>query len=137
MASGLRDLRELAKVDPRARQEVAFWESLTSTLVGNCVNKGLEKEELVEGLRSLRNRSLGGLLFINAIWLSLLSYFYMGTDSTLSRLNIYGVISGVLYGFTLAVQIVGLTASRVQQVVARAARFVYGEEVPVYVHKRE
>lgn len=127
----------MAEGSDERKAENAFWEKLIQSRLGNNVNKGLEKEDLAAGLRKLRNRSLGGFMFINAVWLVFLSYFFMGLDSPLSRLNIYGVISGALYGFTLIIQTVGLTAGRIEQLIKRLARYIYGESIPVWVSEKE
>ncbi|GFO08503.1 chitin synthase [Plakobranchus ocellatus] len=130
---------DMSEGGERAVQEHKFWQELVSTLVGVGVNTGLEKAALAQGLRTLRNRTLGTFLALNALWLGLLSYFYLGADSPLARLNIYGVMSAALYGFTLAIQLVGLTASRLEQVFSRLARRVYDgdQSVPVWVHNRD
>ncbi|CAG5134390.1 unnamed protein product, partial [Candidula unifasciata] len=130
-------LVDMSKGDLQAREEHKFWESLTSTRLGTEVNKGLGKAELAEGLRVLRNRLFAGFLILNALWLGFLSYFYLGLDTPLSRLNIYGMISGALYGFTLIIQIVGLTVSRVDQVLTRLAKYVYKDDVPLWVHEKD
>ncbi|CAL1533693.1 unnamed protein product [Lymnaea stagnalis] len=128
---------DMSKGDEKAREEYKFWESLIATHLGVDVNKGLEKAALAEGLGRMRNRLLGGFLLLNAVWLGFLSYFYLGLDSPLSRLNIYGIISGALYGFTLIIQILGLTAGRIEQVLRRLATYVHGDKFPVWVSERE
>ena len=127
----------LIDISESDKEEHVFWESLVTRLLGNDVNTGLGKAELAQGLRRLRNRSLGGLLAINAVWLGVLSYFYMGINSEISRLNIYGLISGALYGFTLCIQIIGLTVSRVCQCSRKLAEQIGGVDAEMYVHKRE
>ncbi|KAH9510310.1 hypothetical protein Btru_042724 [Bulinus truncatus] len=130
-------VKDMSQGDERAREENKFWESLIATHLGIGVNKGLEKAALADGLGRLRNRLLAGFLFLNAVWLAFLSYFYMGLDSPLSRLNIYGIISGALYGFTLIIQILGLTAGRIEQVLRKLAKYVHGADMPVWVNERE
>ncbi|PVD30294.1 hypothetical protein C0Q70_09558 [Pomacea canaliculata] len=73
--------RSMSDGSPHEKKEFEFWESLRTRLLGNDVNTGLEKAELAERLRRLRNRSLTGLMVINALWLALLSYFYVGVES--------------------------------------------------------
>ncbi|XP_046333000.1 uncharacterized protein LOC124115884 [Haliotis rufescens] len=119
------------------RNENAFWENLRGSLLGNDVNLGLEKEELAERLRIMRNRSLTAVLVINALWLALLSFFYMGVSSPLSRLNVYGVISGALYGFTLTIQVIGLTVCRVNYLLRKLARCLYGDVRPMWVCEKK
>ncbi|KAK0055220.1 chitin synthase chs-2-like isoform X2 [Biomphalaria pfeifferi] len=129
--------RDMSQGDEKAREEHKFWESLVATHLGIAVNQGLEKAALAEGLGRLRNRLLAAFLFLNAVWLAFLSYFYMGLDSPLSRLNIYGIISGALYGFTLIIQILGLTAGRIEQVLRKLATYVHGDDMPVWVKEKE
>ena len=63
----------------------------------------------------------------------ILSYFYVGVDSPLARLNLYGLISGALYGFTLVVQIIGMTVSRVTHALQWLAQYLYGGQIPAWV----
>ena len=114
--------------------EDAFWINLRHTLLGNDVNLGLERAQLSDSLERLRNYSLLSLLFINALWLAILSYFYVGIDSRLSRLNLYGLISGALYGFTLVIQVVGMTVCRVHHGLVKLARYLYGDNTPMWVY---
>ena len=128
---------EMATGSPEEQLENDFWLNMRSSLIGNDVNTGLEKAALAEGLRQMRNRSLTGLLVINALWLCLLSYFYMGVSSSLSRLNVYGVISGVLYGFTLTIQVFGLTVCRINYLLRKLARCLYSEDRPMWVCEKK
>ena len=138
VSARLTDMRDCGE---RAIQEHKFWADLAATLIGVGVNTGLEKAALAQGLRTLRNRTLATFLGLNALWLAMLSYFYLGADSPLARLNIYGVMSGALYGFTLAIQLVGLTAGRLEQVLGKVARRICrgggDNHVPVWVSRRE
>ena len=141
MSARLTDMRDFGE---RAVEEHKFWADLAATLIGVGVNTGLEKAALAEGLRTLRNRTLATFLGLNALWLGMLSYFYLGADSPLARLNIYGVMSGALYGFTLAIQLVGLTAGRLEQVLGKLARRICRGDgaggvnsVSMWVHHRE
>ncbi|KAK7110943.1 hypothetical protein V1264_014736 [Littorina saxatilis] len=118
-------------------QENVFWEELRHRLLGNDVNIGLQRVELAEQLEQLRNRSLLGLMMINAVWLGVLSYFYVGVDSPLARLNLYGLISGALYGFTLVIQLIGMTICRVQHVLLMMARYLYGDIIPAWIWLKE
>ena len=119
------------------KEENEFWENLLLRLLGNDVNTGLQRTELADRLKQLRDRSLIGLLIVNAIWLAMLSYFYVGIDSPLSRLNLYGLISGALYGFTLVIQVIGMTICRVNHILIRLARYLYGDTIPMWVYRRE
>lgn len=119
------------------QEENAFWETLRHRLLGNDVNTGLQRTELADRLEQLRNRSLFGLLIVNALWLAMLSYFYVGIDSPLSRLNLYGLISGALYGFTLVIQVIGMTVCRVNHILIRLARYLYGDSIPMWVYMKE
>ncbi|GFS00558.1 chitin synthase [Elysia marginata] len=138
VSARLSDMRDYGQ---RAVEEHKFWADLASSLIGVGVNTGLEKAALAQGLRTLRNRTLATFLGLNALWLAMLSYFYLGADSPLARLNIYGVMSGALYGFTLAIQLVGLTAGRLEQVLGKIARQVCRDggdsRVPLWVHRRQ
>ncbi|KAK7496348.1 hypothetical protein BaRGS_00012513 [Batillaria attramentaria] len=125
--------RPMMEGNAQERDENAFWENLRERLLGNDVNRGLEREELANRLEKLRNRSLLGVMGINAVWLALLSYFYVGTDSPLSRLNLYGVISGALYGFTLVIQVIGMTICRVNYMLRKFAWYLYGDRYPMWV----
>ena len=97
----------------------------------------MDKSALAEGLHKLRNRALFGLLLVTAGWLCLLSYFYLASDSPVSRLNIYAVMSGALCGFTFTIQVIGLTVSRLQQVVNKLARFIYKENTPMFINTHD
>ncbi|ESP04299.1 hypothetical protein LOTGIDRAFT_170891 [Lottia gigantea] len=129
--------RDITDGSEEDRTEEMFWNDLRERLLGNDTNIGLQKTELAERLRTLRNRSLSGVLIVNALWLSLLSFFYMGVDSPLSRLNVYGVISGALYGFTLIIQVFGLTVCRVDYLLQWFARYMYGDERQMWVSARK
>lgn len=129
--------RSMSDGSPHEKKEFEFWESLRTRLLGNDVNTGLEKAELAERLRRLRNRSLTGLMVINALWLALLSYFYVGVESPMSRLNLYGVISGALYGFTLFIQVIGMTICRVNYLLRLLARYLYGDKVSMWVSTKD
>ncbi|XP_041365067.1 chitin synthase-like [Gigantopelta aegis] len=128
---------EMVNGTAEEQSENDFWLHMRSTLIGNDVNTGLEKAALADGLRQMRNRSLTGLLIINALWLCLLSYFYMGVSSSLSRLNVYGVISGALYGFTLTIQVFGLTVCRINYLLRKLARCLYSDERTMWVCEKK
>ncbi|XP_076465667.1 uncharacterized protein LOC143297281 [Babylonia areolata] len=113
--------------------EHKFWEDLRHSLLANDVNVGLERAELAHCLERLRDRSLLGLLSVNVLWLAVLSYFYVGIDSPISRLNLYGIISGALYGFTLIIQVIGMTVSRVHHILIKLARYLYGDQIPMWI----
>ncbi|KAK6166486.1 hypothetical protein SNE40_023162 [Patella caerulea] len=125
--------RDITEGNEDDQTENIFWDDLRRRLLGNDTNIGLEKAELAERLRSLRNKSLTGLLVVNALWLALLSFFYMGVDTPLSRLNVYGVISGALYGFTLIIQVFGLTVCRINYILQWFARYLFGDEKKMWV----
>ena len=129
--------RPMTEGSRQEQEENAFWEELRQRLLGNEVNTGLQRTELADRLKQLRNRSLVGLLIVNAMWLAMLSYFYMGLDTPLSRLNLYGLISGALYGFTLVIQVIGMTICRVNHILIRLARYLYGDTIPMWVAMKE
>lgn len=133
----VRDITMMEDGNEDQRAEHDFWEKLRDTLLGTDVNIGLQKAELAEKLRTMRNRCFIGLMTINFLWLLLLSVFYVGISSTLSRLNVYGLISGALYGFTLTIQVIGLTVCRVDMLIRKLAIRVYGDERPIWVSEKD
>ena len=133
----LNNLKEEDKEDLQYKTEYNFWFYLKKTVIGTDVNTGLGKTELAQQLQRLRNRALIGILIINGLWLVMLSIFYMGISSSLSRLNIYGVISGALYGFTLVIQILGITACRLDHFIRYLGKSVYGHRKPSWINYKQ
>ncbi|XP_036362447.1 uncharacterized protein LOC118765089 [Octopus sinensis] len=119
------------------QKEHEFWQNLRATLLGNDVNLGLAKAELGDRLKRLRNYAWCGMVVTNVLWLAMLSAFYIGISSPLSRLNVYGVISGALYGFTLVIQLIGLTAFRLDYLLRKLAESTYGRKLPFWVNQKE
>ena len=105
-------------------------------VLGNNVNKGLDTTELSSGLRTLRNIALVSLLALNALWLMLLSVLYFHMDIALPKLNIYGLIAGVVYGLVLFVQLLGMTVHRIQSNFMWFGRTVFSKKLPIWVHQR-
>ena len=105
-------------------------------VLGSTVNTGLGSTELAAGLRTLRTLSLFGLLFLNALWLILLSMLYFHINVHLAKHNIYGLIAGVVYGLVLAVQLLDMTVHRIQSTFMWFGRTIFGENLPVWVHQR-
>ena len=123
-------------IGPRA-EEFAFWDQMRALVLDKNVNLGgLNEVELAQGLRTLRNICLLALLTLNTLWLVLLSVLYFNADVNVTRLNVYGLIAGTVYGLVLLVQFVGMIVHRVQAVCTRFVLAVFGQDRPVWVHTR-
>lgn len=131
------ELKHLKEGNSQYQLEYNFWHNLRQSVIGTDVNTGLSKAELTQQLQRMRNWSLFGILTINGLWLVVLSIFYMGISSSLSKLNIYGVISGALYGFTLVIQMLGLTACRLDHLIRYVGNVVFGQRQPFWINRKE
>ncbi|XP_013417859.1 uncharacterized protein LOC106178970 [Lingula anatina] len=117
-------------------EEHVFWERMHEIVLGKGVNLGLDQASLASGLRNLRNICLLSLLILNALWLVLLSVFYFNANFNLVKLNVYGLITGAVYGLVLAVQVVGMTVHRVEALFTRYAVIIFGHDRPIWINKR-
>lgn len=126
----------MAEGNDQQVEEYIFWERMREIVLGREVNLGLEAEPLAIGLRNLRNICLLSLLILNALWLILLSVLYFNANFNLVKLNVYGLIAGAVYGAVLAVQVIGMTAHRLEAVFTRYSMMIFGPDRPVWIMKR-
>ena len=116
--------------------EYTFWERMREQVLGREINLGLEGQRLAEGLRRLRNVCLLAMIVLNAIWLVMLTILYYNAEIDLTKMNTYGLIAGIVYGFVLCIQLVGMTIHRIQSLFRLTALKIFGKDKPVWIYQR-
>ncbi|KAK7109660.1 hypothetical protein V1264_013661 [Littorina saxatilis] len=119
-----------------SEEEERFWRRMAARVIGKDINLGLNKEDLANGLRKLRNKVVVVVMIFNLLWVVALSFFYLwsfGSGESGSQISAYGIFSGVLYAFSFFIQIVGMTVYRLQDGAHRLGKLIYGTEKPHYV----
>ncbi|XP_036356166.1 chitin synthase chs-1-like, partial [Octopus sinensis] len=102
--------------------EYKFWRFLRDFVIGSTVKMGAPKSEIAEKLRKLRVKSVFAFLTCNTIWMIILGYIYTNITAEKSKLNLFGLINGSLFGVSLIVQMIGMTIHRTQDTIERFIR---------------
>lgn len=114
-------------------EEYNLWQRIMQTYIGVDVNLGLGKDAMAAGLLKVRLRAVIALLAANGVWILLLSTLYMTATQQQTKINVYGVISGIVYGFSFTVQLIGMTVYRVQDTFQKLALWMSGDDYPVWI----
>ncbi|KAL5017547.1 hypothetical protein ScPMuIL_007136 [Solemya velum] len=117
--------------------EQEFWSRIVDSLLGPEINRGSDKAQLAALLLSLRRKSVVIFLVINFIWAISVCVVYAFLLSSSGGLNAIGVIFGVIYGYSLSVQVIGMTVCRVNDAITWIARLSCDEDKNIWVHPRE
>ncbi|XP_076437985.1 uncharacterized protein LOC143277129 [Babylonia areolata] len=123
------------QIQDLAREEGSFWRHVTASLIGRDANLGLGSEQLASSLRTLRNKAVVTGMVCNLLWILALSALYMLTyrDQDDGQVGAFGVFAGIMYAFSFLIQVVGMTVFRLQDVLHRLGKMIYGKEKPHYV----
>ncbi|XP_046337780.2 uncharacterized protein LOC124119335 [Haliotis rufescens] len=127
----------LDQLKPMRSEEQLFWTQLLEKLIGKDINLGLEKDVLADGLKSLRFRTLIAILVANVIWVIGLGLFYATSVEKTDSLSGYGIMIGVLYGFSFVIHVVGMTVYRFSDCAHRLGKKIFKDEKSHWVTRRE
>ncbi|XP_041365297.1 uncharacterized protein LOC121380520 [Gigantopelta aegis] len=114
-------------------EEQTFWTQLVQDLVGKDTNLGLNKHDLEAGLHKLRLKAVLAICIVNIAWVVGLGFFYNSAVSRDSSLNGYGIMNGILYGFSFLIQVVGMTVFRVQDCAHRLGKHIFKNDKPHWI----
>ena len=118
------------------QEERAFWTTLVETLVGKDTNLGLNKDDLEAGLQKLRLKAVLAICIANIAWVIGLGFFYNSAVNRDTSLNGYGIMNGILYGFSFLIQVVGMTVYRVQDCAHRLGKHIFKNDKPHWITRQ-
>ena len=130
------EFQPMSQAQGQIAEEYIFWERMRTEVLGLDVNKSLQGLKLANGLRTLRNKCLLSTLFLNALWLLMLSMLYFYVEDILAKVNIYGLIAAIVYGMVLVVQLLGMSIHRMKALFNCFGTSLFGAEKATWIHPR-
>ncbi|XP_014789733.1 uncharacterized protein LOC106883290 [Octopus bimaculoides] len=97
--------------------EYKFWKFLRDFVIGSTVRTGTPNSGIAEKLRRFRLKCVIGFLIFNSIWMIGLGYLFTNVATEKSKLNVFSIINGSLFGISVIIQLIGMTTHRTQETI--------------------